>query len=212
MIDWSIAQNALAQPDPGQRFMHGFQMAQEGRRRQEADAQQMRQREAQAKRQQDEDALAQLERHRDSIIKGARIVREINPQDEAGWQRARAMAAQLGIPLDEVPATFDPAYVQNLVKVADTFAPRADAEEDLVVIDGVAINKRTGQPMFESPYSKIVSGPGGIYEQPRIGIGRGGQGAPPPGRVVQGELPPGWTVIDDEGGAAPATGTDPFRP
>jgi hypothetical protein len=50
---------------------------------------------------------------------------------------------------------------------------------DTVEIDGVVFNKRTGEPLFESPYSKIVPGSeGSFYEQPRMGLGRrgGGQG------------------------------------
>lgn len=44
---------------------------------------------------------------------------------------------------------------------------------DLVVIDGVAFDKRTGTPKFESPYTRIIPGAeGSFYEQPRIGYGR----------------------------------------
>lgn len=162
-------------------------------------------------REQEGAALAELERHRENIIKGARIVREINPRDDASWQQVLTMAAQLGIPLDGVPTKYDPTYANNLVKVADTFAPSSAAERKLVQTDGVFFDQRTGEPVFESPYPKIVSGPGGIYAQPRIGIGRGGQGAAPQGRVIEGELPPGWTVIEeDEGGPSPrGSGTFP---
>lgn len=46
---------------------------------------------------------------------------------------------------------------------------------DTVEIDGVVFDKRTGQPLFESPYSKIIAGSeGSFFEQPRLGIGRGG--------------------------------------
>jgi hypothetical protein len=50
----------------------------------------------------------------------------------------------------------------------------ADANDpELVVIDGVAFDKRTGQPKFESPYTRIIPGPdGSFYEQPRVGYGR----------------------------------------
>lgn len=36
-IDWSIAQNALAQPNPGERFQFGFQQGQQQRRQREMD-------------------------------------------------------------------------------------------------------------------------------------------------------------------------------
>jgi hypothetical protein len=65
----------------------------------------------------------------------------------------------------------------------------ADADNpELVVIDGVAFDKRTGQPKFESPYTRIIPGPeGSFYEQPRIGFGRtpGSGAAPPPTSAAQ---------------------------
>jgi hypothetical protein len=40
-------------------------------------------------------------------------------------------------------------------------------------IDGVAFDENTGQPLFESPYSKVIPGTeGSFFEQPRIGFGR----------------------------------------
>lgn len=53
-------------------------------------------------------------------------------------------------------------------------------KQETVEIDGVVFDKRTGQPLFESPYSRIIPGAeGSFYEQPRQGIGRGR--APPQG-------------------------------
>lgn len=75
------------------------------------------------------------------------------------------------------------------------------AAEKLTVIDGVAFNSQ-GQPVFESPYDRIIPGPdGSFYRVPRVGFGRGGQGAQPQGEVVNGELPPGWSY-EDEGDAS----------
>lgn len=49
-------------------------------------------------------------------------------------------------------------------------APKPPA---LTVIDGIAFNSQTGEPMFETPYPKVYEGPqGAIREQPRIGLGR----------------------------------------
>lgn len=95
---------------------------------------------------------------------------------------------------------YDPAMRSALIARAGL---KDEGEKpDLVVIDGVAIDKRTGQPLFESPYPRIVSGPGGIYEQPRIGIGRGGTGTAKAGKVVVDALPPGW-AYEDTGGPSP---------
>jgi hypothetical protein len=112
-----------------------------------------------------------------------------------------------GIP-ENVIAGYDPSDA-NLQ--ADIALGKKAGARDIVVIDGVAIDKATGEALFESPYPKVVSGAGGIHVQDRIGIGRGGAGAVPAARVVQGALPPGWEVIDDEeGGPSPAgSGTFP---
>lgn len=153
----------------------------------------------------------QLEEHRERITIGAKLIEQIQPTDEAGWQKVRASLQQYGYDVSDIPPTFDPAYVDGVRQIGRAMGQ--EQKPDLVVIDGVAIDKRTGQPRFESPYPRIISGPGGIYEAPRIGIGRGGTGTAPPGRVVEGSgLPPGWTVIDeDEGGAGPS-GPPTFPP
>jgi len=115
--------------------------------------------------------------------------------------------AARGIPADVI-AEYDPSDA-NLQ--ADIALGKKAGARDIVVIDGVAMDKATGEALFESPYPRVVSGAGGIHVQDRIGIGRGGAGAAPAGRVVQGTLPAGWEVIDDdEGGAAPAMGTGTF--
>lgn len=78
-----------------------------------------------------------------------------------------------------------------------------EGERDLVQTDGVFFDKNTGQPVFESPYDKInIGSKGEIYRTPRIGIGRGGSGAPAAGVRVDGGLPEGWTVDEDDGGPA----------
>lgn len=87
-------------------------------------------------------------------------------------------------------------------------------QDNIVVIDGVAFDKTTGQPLFESPYPKVVSGPGGIYVQDRVGYGRQPGQAVPQGRAVDGVLPPGWK-FEDEGDASGNAGggfRDPLAP
>jgi hypothetical protein len=56
------------------------------------------------------------------IVTGARIIQQVNPTDEAGWQRVRAAAQQLGLPLDQVPPNFDPNYVQQVLTAAQAIA------------------------------------------------------------------------------------------
>ncbi len=59
----------------------------------------------------------------DNIIKGAQIVRQMKPQDQAGWEQALGAAQQLGIDVSSVPRQFDPQYVQQLTAAADAFEP-----------------------------------------------------------------------------------------
>lgn len=96
--------------------------------------------------QQQKAQLAELERHRDNIVAGARIIRQINPQDEASWQQTRALAAQAGIALDEVPASFDPQYVQNLVKLADALSPQREGGQPPNIQREVDYYRSIGRP------------------------------------------------------------------
>lgn len=74
--------------------------------------------------QQQQQHAAALEQHRDSIIAGAKIFRQLNVHDEQTYQQALAMGRQYGLDLTEVPPNFDPQYVNGVVKLADAFAPQ----------------------------------------------------------------------------------------
>lgn len=93
--------------------------------------------------------LAGLEKHRENIVKGAQLIRQLQPKDQASWDQARAMAAQAGIDVSEVPPQFDPQYVQGIVSIADAFAPQQQHNPQLVPFTqggGVArYNPQTGQ-------------------------------------------------------------------
>lgn len=69
------------------------------------------------------EAHAMLEQHRDSITLGARIIRQVNPKDQAGWDQARQLAAQAGVDMTGIPAQFNPQYIDGVMKVADALAP-----------------------------------------------------------------------------------------
>ncbi len=96
-----------------------------------------------------ERAKAALSEHQDSIMKGAQLVRQMKPKDDASWQQVLATAQQIGIPLEGVPQNFDEKYVNGLLSVADTFNPQAQHNGQLVPYapgGGVArINPATGQ-------------------------------------------------------------------
>jgi hypothetical protein len=68
--------------------------------------------------------MAALEQHRESIVKGAQIFRQLGVKDEAGYQQALQVARQAGIDLRDVPPNFDPQYVSGVVAIADAFEPQ----------------------------------------------------------------------------------------
>lgn len=148
-------------------------------------------------------ALEAQDRQRKMLLEGAKIIREVNPQDDASWQQARAISAQMGLPLDGVPESYDPNYIQQVIALADAIDPEKPDAREVVVVDGIVLDKATMKPVYESPYPRVVSGAGGVHIQPRVGIGglQGG-GAVPAGTVQAPELPPGWT-FEDDGGPSP---------
>lgn len=100
---------------------------------------------------------------------------------------------------------------------------------DVTVIDGVAFDKNTGQPLFESPYDRIIAGPdGSFYRVPRAGYGRNGpapqqqgqavtSGGPQPGSVVNGYRfrggnPNDRTAWEPVAGGAGSNAGGTFRP
>jgi hypothetical protein len=78
----------------------------------------------QFREQQQKQALAGLEQHRDNILKGAQLIRQVQPKDQASWDQVRALATQMGIDVSEVPPQFDPQYANGLVSIADAFEPQ----------------------------------------------------------------------------------------
>ena len=129
--------------NPGNAFMQAFQGGQQQRREGETQnalskyAQDPNNPEAmqglakwnpqmalQLQQQKRQEAMRGLEAHRENIIMGAKIIRQIQPKDQAGWQQVLGMAQQVGIDLSEVPQQFDPQYAQGLVSVAEALAPQ----------------------------------------------------------------------------------------
>lgn len=112
-----------------------------------------------------------LEAHRENIVRGAQIIRQMQPKDQAGWDQVRATAQQAGVDLSEVPAQFNPEYAQGLISVADAFEP---------------------EKAESSPYQFIPYQPGGgvLRADKRLGITtelvRPNDGSAPAGSPVQG--------------------------
>lgn len=158
-------------PNPGERFAQAFQQGQATREQNMAkaamaalvrDPNNEKALEAlasvdpnaaqQFQHQRQQQAQQGLEQHRDAIVKGAEIIRQVGVKDQATLDQARAMAQQYGLPLDAVPTVWDEhasQYVTGMVKLADTFNPQPQHNGQMVPYvpgGGVArINPQTGQ-------------------------------------------------------------------
>lgn len=141
----------FSQPNAGQMFAQGFQQGQEKRRQNmvrgamaelsrnpdnvkawevlnQADPQAA----AQYRQQRLEMARAQLKDHQGQIELGAKIVRQVQPKDQAGWNQALMIAQQAGVDISQVPQQFDPNYAQQLVSLADVLAPRKEDQGRII--------------------------------------------------------------------------------
>lgn len=83
------------------------------------------------------------EASRANVLRGAQIIRQVQPKDQASWDQVLATAQAAGIDTSTVPRQFDPNFATNMVNLADTFEPvKAEA----------------------SPFSFIAGQPGaGVY-------------------------------------------------
>lgn len=156
MADYNIL---FQGPNPGERFAQAFQQGQQQARENKARAamaeltrdpnnQQALQdlasidpQSAQVFQQQRiELAKQQLAQHQENILKGAQIIRQLNPRDDATWQQAKAVAAQAGVDVSEVPDHYDPQYVHGIVSIADAFKPQQGMQgKDISVPQGGAV-------------------------------------------------------------------------
>lgn len=154
----------------------------------------------QLQQQEAQNAIKGLEAHREKVLMGAKIVRQVNPKDDAGWQQVRAMAQQVGINLADVPPNYDPQYVQGLIAVADAFDPQKQAQptemqrnyeflkgQNPQLADSYLQNRAEGAPLIAS------NGDGTFTIIPR-GMAQG-QG-PQPGTVEDGYVFKGGNPAD----------------
>jgi hypothetical protein len=205
-VNWALG---LQQgPNPGERFAQSFQQGMQ-QRQQDAERQAMAALVGDPNNQEALQALARsnpqaamqfqersrqqtlqgLEQHRDNIVRGAQIIRQFKPQDQAGWDQVRQVAAQAGIDMSEVPAQFDPQYVQGIVSIADAFKPQA-GNEGFTLSPGQVRYGANGQPMASVPgqprYYPVAPG-GKLVLDPSYGGGQRApvQGAPPPDAIAR---------------------------
>jgi hypothetical protein len=86
-------------------------------------------------------ASRQRELAQQNIVRGARIVRQMNPTDDASWQRTLAAARQAGVDLTDVPTTFDPNYMQMLLAAA---AAASEPSEGFTLDEGAVRYDQNG--------------------------------------------------------------------
>jgi hypothetical protein len=115
---------------------------------------------AMAYRQQQAGLQTQItERQRENIRVGARIVRQLNPQDQAGWDRALAAAQQLGVSLDGVPPTFDPAYRDQLLAAGQAMETPQQTEPTSFQRDDQYIRQRYGEQAGDMYVQRHIAPP-----------------------------------------------------
>lgn len=209
----SVAWNALAAaPNPGLAFQQSFQQGLDRKKAEEKEWTQY---------------LGNLAQWADTPEKWDQAVDYFAQQYpharqfKGRFELRGALMARAGIaPPEKSAIEKNVAGLRNLGRadLADKYVEREalgdPAAEKLTVIDGVAFNSK-GEPVFESPYDRIIAGPNGsFYRVPRIGFGRDERYAQPQGEVVNGGLPPGWK-FEDEGDASGNAGggfRDPLAP
>lgn len=150
----------------------------------------------------------QQEAQSDQILMGAKIIRQVQPKDQAGWQQALGLARQFGVDISQVPEQYDPAYVQQIVAAADALSParREDTPNSYDEYQRAQSDPNYAKFLEDRRGPLIANNGDGTFQiiprqmfqqQPKQG------GDPPP-------LPPGF-VLDKDGGqtAQPSGGFPP---
>ncbi len=170
----------------------------------------------QVRQQQGKQQAELTEASRANVLKGAQIIRQIQPKDQAGWDQALAAAQSMGIDTSSVPRQFDPTFAQNMVAIADTFEPNKAEQPTTMQRDYQFLQGR--DPALAETYLKNKANPprfmpdgAGGFVAVDPGAFTGGANIPQP-LPGKGAGPPAVLTDDDweEGGAA-SQGAGTFR-
>lgn len=206
----SVQWNALmSAPNPGEAFANAYQQGIQQREQREMRQQAMQEhqedRQFRREQMQQQGQVKALEAHREKIVLGARLIRQVNPQDQAGWDQVRGLAQQAGIDLADVPPQFDPNYVKGLVSIADTFEPQKQENAPTSFDEYQRAQADPNYAKFlEERRGPLIAnnGDGTFTLIPRsMGGPQQPQAAPPP--------PPGFVIDNDGGPTQPASGGFP---
>lgn len=117
-----------------------------------------RERDIMAEQRRKEEEAKQAAKHERDTKVIATLARDA--KDPQTFDQAVDQVVAMGYPeAAQFKGQFSPALRSALMAAGGLEDKSQEAE--YVVIDGVAFDKRTRQPAFESPYPKVVSGPGG---------------------------------------------------
>jgi hypothetical protein len=108
------------------------------------------------RKQQLEYTKTQLAQHQDSIIKGAQILRQFQPKDQASYTAALQAAQQAGVDISQVPQEFNPEYVNGVIHIADALKPEAGAQ-DPGIIREYTVAKDRGLIPPDTSYTQYVT-------------------------------------------------------
>lgn len=92
----------------------------------------------------------QLEQHRDSILIGAKIFRQMQVKDQASYEAALQMARSIGADISQAPPQFDPQYVQGVVQTADALDPQS-AQQGFTLGEGQVRYDQNGNVIAQGP-------------------------------------------------------------
>lgn len=184
----------------------------------------MNMRRAEAQRQAGRDARQErMELSQDQqrfVVTGARVIEQVRPQDQAGWDRARSTMQQLGFDVSEVPPQFDPNYASQVVEAARAITDHSVQPQSNAAKQAVDMGYRPGTPEFQTVVRQIIeagmtqpyTGSGGETRVYTPRIGGPAQSGPQPGAIEDGYRfkggnpadPSSWEPVmtDQQGGQA----------
>lgn len=148
-----------------------------------------------------------IDRHRENIINGAKLIRETKPMDQAGWDQTLQLGQQAGIDISNVPQQYDPHYVAGVMHLADTFDPPKTSEMPGIQREVDYYRSIGKNDLADQLLARHAEGPPLVVDE-----GSGIKKIYPPGSLGGMHLTPG-TIIPDfrkQGGQTqPASGNFP---
>lgn len=133
-------------------------------------------------------AADQLELHKDRIIFGAGLLQGV--RDETSYQAVRSQMQAAGMPVDDIPTSYDPQYVQNVIGAAKQLqakeAQPTSLERNYEFYQRVAPDLAPTYLKSEAMPRPIVDPTTGGLVMPNFGSPAPAANAPQPGTIEDG--------------------------